>query len=109
MLLLVFLRNIGSCFPSTAVFSHFHEDMRLSNSVCFDNFYKLNLVQNCTVEPCEVVNECDVAEVLATPSVCAVFDDYETYLAYQDKYNFADFDVNDVIQIYDIELKKATL
>lgn len=70
------------------------EDMRLSNSVCFDNFYKLNLVQNCTVEPCEVANECDVAEVLATPSVCAVFDDYETYLAYQDKYNFADFDVD---------------
>ena len=70
------------------------EDMTLSNSVCFDDLYKLNLLKNFTVESAEFADEKDVADLLASDSVAVVFDDYETYLAYCDKFNFDEFAVD---------------
>ena len=70
------------------------EDLSLSNSVCFDDFYKHNLLKNFTTDNAQFIDESEVSKVLATNSVAVVFDDYETYLAYCDKYNFDEFAVD---------------
>ena len=70
------------------------EDVTLTNSVCFDDLYKLNLLKNFTPESVQFTAEADAAKLLASGSVAVVFDDYETYLAYCDRYNFEDFSVD---------------
>lgn len=70
------------------------EDVTLANSVCFDDLYKLNLLKNFTAEPVEFLDEKQVAKLLTGKSVAVVFDDYETFLAYCDRYDFGDFAVD---------------
>ena len=70
------------------------EDLTLTNSVCFDDLYKLNLLKNFTVENAQFVEESEAAKLIAGNSVAVVFDDYETYLAYCDRYGFEDFSVD---------------
>ena len=70
------------------------EDVNLVNSVCFDDMYKLNLLKNFTAEHTQFVDESAAAKLIAGENVAVVFDDYETYLAYCDKYNFDDFAVD---------------
>lgn len=69
------------------------EDITLCNSVCFDEFYRLNLLKNFTASAL-VFNGDDVKHLLAGESVAVVFDDYETYLAYCEKYDLSDFYVD---------------
>ena len=70
------------------------EDITLCNSVCYDEFYRLNLLKNFSTEQTVLVDESKVAEMLASDSVAVVFDDYETYLAYCEKYDFSDYFVD---------------
>ena len=70
------------------------EDLSLTNSVCFDDFYKHNLLKNFTPKTVQFSDESVVAKLLQNSSVAVVFDDYETYLAYCDKYDFDDFAVD---------------
>ena len=70
------------------------EDVTLTNSVCFDDLYKLNLLKNFTPEPTQFAGEKEIAKLLASDSVAVVFDDYETYLAYCDRYDFDDYAVD---------------
>lgn len=67
------------------------EDMRVCNSVCFDNFYKLNFLKNFLPRSVQTQNASKVADVLQKNSVLAVFDDYETYLQQSKIFNFSDF------------------
>lgn len=67
------------------------EDMRLCNSVCFDEFYKLNFVKNFVPLEANSVSAEQVAAVLAENSVLAIFDDYETYLSQCERFDFSDF------------------
>lgn len=61
------------------------EDVGLLNSLCFDEFYKLNLLKNFRPDGCESVTEKEAVQILHQNSVLAVFDDYETYLAQCDR------------------------
>ena len=70
------------------------EDFTLCNSVCFDEFYRLNLLKNFTATEVAFVGEKDVKQLLTGESVAVVFDDYETYLAYCDRYDLADYYVD---------------
>ena len=70
------------------------EDVTLNNSVCFDDLYKLNLLKNFTTESAKFVDEQEAAKLLSSNNVAVVFDDYETYLAYCDRYGFEDFSVD---------------
>ena len=70
------------------------EDLTLTNSVCFDDLYKHNLLKNFTVESAQFVEEKEAAKLLVGNSVAVIFDDYETYLAYSEKYDFDDFAVD---------------
>ncbi|MCH5151102.1 MAG: DHH family phosphoesterase [Clostridiales bacterium] len=70
------------------------EDITLCNSVCFDEFYRLNLLKNFSAEQASFVNEINVADLLAYDSVAVVFDDCETYLAYCEKYGLSDYYVD---------------
>lgn len=70
------------------------EDFTLCNSVCFDEFYRLNLLKNFTANEVNFDVATDVEQVLTSESVAVVFDDYETYLAYCDKYDLSDFYVD---------------
>ena len=70
------------------------EDFTLCNSVCFDEFYRLNLLQNFTSDAIQFDDTTNVGQVLARESVAVVFDDYETYLAYCDKYDLSGFYVD---------------
>ena len=70
------------------------EDFTLCNSVCFDEFYRLNLLKNFTATDVVFSGEQDVKQILAGESVAVVFDDYETYLAYCDKYDLSDYYVD---------------
>ena len=70
------------------------EDFTLCNSVCFDEFYRLNLLKNFTAEEIVYTKENDVAKLLSGESVAVVFDDYETYLAYCDRYDLTDYYVD---------------
>ena len=70
------------------------EDVTLRNSVCFDEFYRLNLLKNFSTEQVEFVEAAELADLLTCESVAVVFDDYETYLAYCEKYDFSDYFVD---------------
>lgn len=70
------------------------EDFTLSNSVCFDEFYRLNLLENFFLDEIEYTSEKEVEKILASDSVALVFDDYDTYLAYCDRYGLRDFYVD---------------
>lgn len=69
------------------------DDMTLTNSVCFDELYRLNLYKNFLPQS-DVFRTPDVASLLAEKSVLVVFDDYETFLSYAEKYDFSDFSVD---------------
>lgn len=58
----------------------FVEDIRLCNSVCFDEFYKLNFLQNFVAEDVLFVSNEQAEKLLRGNSVLAVFDDAETYI-----------------------------
>ena len=70
------------------------EDFTLCNSVCFDEFYRLNLLKNFTAEEIVYDKEKNITQLLGRESVAVVFDDYETYLAYCDKYDLSDYYVD---------------
>ncbi len=67
------------------------EDLRVCNSVCFDNFYKLNFLKNFLPQQVPTQSADCVAKVLSRSSVLAVFDDYETYLQECNNFDFSDF------------------
>lgn len=56
------------------------EDMHLCNSVCFDDFYKLNFLQNFAAEDVTFVSIEQAKQLLKGNSVLAIFDDAETYI-----------------------------
>lgn len=70
------------------------EDITLLNSVCFDGFYKLNLLKNFTTETKSFVSEQEAIQSLSGLSVAAVFDDYETYLAYCELFDLSEYFVD---------------
>ena len=67
------------------------EDMYLCNSVCFDEFYRLNLLKNFRPNPHRFISEAEAETLLRSASAAAVFDDYETYLDYTKRYDLEDF------------------
>lgn len=67
------------------------EDMRLCNSVCFDEFYRINLIKNFVPLEANSLSEEQVVAALAENSVLAIFDDYETYLSQCQRFDFSDF------------------
>lgn len=67
------------------------EDITLCNSLCFDEFYRLNLLKNFTIDHVDCVNADTIKKALAQDKVLAVFDDYETFVNYSTKFNFDDF------------------
>ena len=82
------------------------EDFTLCNSVCFDEFYRLNLLKNFTTTDVVFLTDTAVSKALASESVAVVFDDYETYLAYCDKYDLSDFYVD---VFFDNSVSKKTV
>lgn len=71
------------------------EDVTLVNSVCFDDFYQLNYVKNCTADSSlAMVDEVGFAKLLQGESVCVVFDDYDTFLQTTEKWDFDQFEVD---------------
>lgn len=67
------------------------EDMFLCNSLCFDEFYRLNLLKNFSPEPIACATVEQVKEALKKEKVLAIFDDYETFVNYSHMFNFDDF------------------
>ena len=70
------------------------EDISLQNSVCFDDFYKLNFVKNCLCDPLSTTATDPVDGLSACKSVCVVFDDYETYLSHVEQMQLQDYAVD---------------
>lgn len=70
------------------------EDISLENSVCFDEFYRINLLKNFSPAPRTLIDEKQAETLLGGTSIAAVFDDYETYLAYCGKLPLDDFCVD---------------
>lgn len=69
-------------------------DISLLNSVCFDEFYKLNLMRGFVTDSFDCHADSEIDALLRERSVVAVFDDYATFLSYADKYNFDDYSVD---------------
>ena len=67
------------------------EDLHLCNSVCFDEFYKLNFLQNFLAEDVSFLPSKQIKELLGRNSVLAIFDDAETYLEACEQWPFDDF------------------
>lgn len=67
------------------------EDITLCNSLCFDEFYRLNLLKNFTTDKIVYANVDAVKIALAEDKVLAVFDDYETFVNYSNQFDFDDF------------------
>ena len=72
----------------------FVEDIGLCNSLCFDEFYKLNLLKHFLPQQLDGVSEQEVLSLLQQKYVLAVFDDYETYLAQCERVPLDDFAVD---------------
>lgn len=70
------------------------EDITLNNSVCFDKFYKINLLQNFVTDNVSASSDADIAASINKDDIAVVFDDYETYLNYAQQYDFSDFFVD---------------
>ncbi len=70
------------------------EDMSLENSVCFDEFYKLNLLKNFSTDDMAFAKDSNIEQLLFGDRVAVVFDDYDTYLSYSRKYDLSDFCVD---------------
>lgn len=71
------------------------EDMHLCNSVCFDAFYKQNLLKNFVPNVKRIAtSKSFVQNVLKGSSVLAVFDDYETYLQVSEAFDLQDYFVD---------------
>lgn len=70
------------------------EDITLCNSVCFDEFYRLNLLKNFNDAQRNFIDESQVGQYLCCEGTLVVFDDYETYLVYCEKYDLKDFAVD---------------
>lgn len=70
------------------------EDMTLQNSVNFDEFYRLNLLKNFDDVEVVIADNSKVSEILNKECVLAVFDDYETYLACSNNYDFSQYAVD---------------
>lgn len=67
------------------------EDISLNNSVCFDEFYRLNLLKNFAINANGCIDSVKVSETLKKASSLAVFDDYETFLKYSEQFDFSDY------------------
>ena len=67
------------------------EDMTLCNSLCFDEFYRLNLLKNFTTDDVQFACEEQVKQALSQDKVLAIFDDYETFVNYSHQFNFDQF------------------
>ena len=67
------------------------DDVSLCNSLCFDEFYRLNLLRNFSAESVDFATAEQVKQALAKDKVLAVFDDYETFVNYSHIFNFDDF------------------
>ncbi|MBQ8434067.1 MAG: hypothetical protein IJX23_04620, partial [Clostridia bacterium] len=67
------------------------EDITLCNSLCFDEFYRLNLLKNFTTDNISYADANAVKKALDEDKVLAVFDDYETFVNYSNQFNFDDF------------------
>lgn len=70
------------------------EDISLNNSVCYDEFYKLNLLKNFSADKRMFVDKDVVARHMLCDSLAVIFDDYETYLKYCNEYNLTDMCVD---------------
>lgn len=70
------------------------EDITLCNSVCFDEFYRLNLLKNFSVDDKSYISNGELEQILASDDTAIIFDDYETYLAYCDRYDLSDYYVD---------------
>ncbi len=70
------------------------EDITLTNSICFDEFYKLNLLKNFQAGISNSSIATQVQQLLKGDNVVAIFDDYETFIAYSKIYDFEDFTVD---------------
>lgn len=69
------------------------EDLHLCNSVCFDEFYKLNFLQNFAASDVTFASDKQVKQLLGGNSVLAIFDDAETYIAACENLPLDDFGV----------------
>lgn len=70
------------------------EDITLTNSVCFDEFYRLNLLKNFISDGVNYCDESEARKILQQDSTIVVFDDYETYLNYCEKFDLSDYYVD---------------
>lgn len=67
------------------------EDITLCNSLCFDDFYRLNLLKNFTTDTTEFATANVVETALCQDKVLAIFDDYETFVNYSNQFDFDSF------------------
>jgi len=68
------------------------DDITICNSVCFDEFYKINLLKNFSVKDGrKFVSETEAKQILKKNSTLAVFDDYETYLKCLEVFDFGEY------------------
>ena len=70
------------------------EDMTLCNSLCLDDFYRLNLLKNFTTQPVEYADVSQVKNALYQDKVLAVFDDHETFVNYSSLFDFSEFSLD---------------
>lgn len=70
------------------------EDVTLCNSLCFDEYYKLNLLKNFERVDVTFADKSQIEKALSASSVCAIFDDYATYLSACEEFGLTDFNVD---------------
>ncbi len=70
------------------------EDLTLLNSVRLDDYYKLNLLKSFSTDTYESADENQIVKAIGSDSAIAVFDDYETFIAYQERYDFSRYYVD---------------
>ena len=70
------------------------DDITLCNSLCFDDFYRLNLLKNLSTDLPQYATVQDVKSALCADKVLAIFDDYETFVNYSNQFDFSNFAVD---------------
>ena len=70
------------------------DDITLCNSLCFDEFYRLNLLRNFTMEQVQFSTVNEIERALAGDKVLAIFDDYETFVNYTRVFDFDQFSLD---------------